>query len=73
MQEMQAFLAERGINVHVDATRTEHTHSCKIIVFNDECEVVADVYWRSWRPEVFESDWAEFEAKVRESFFGWWE
>lgn len=75
MQEMQMFLAERGIDAHVDVTNSgpnNENHSCEIRVFND-CDIFADVSWRSWRTDEFEKAWAEFEAKVKEEFFGWWE
>ena len=75
MQEMQAFLAERGIDAHVHVTTSGEgrNHSCEIQVFNSGCAIVASAKWYSWRSEDFEGDWAEFEAKVRSEFFGWWE
>ena len=75
MQEMQAFLAERGIDAHVYVTNSgdrNENHSCNIRVF-DVCEIFAEVSWKSWRTDEFEEDWAEFETKVRDRFFGWWE
>ena len=76
MQEMQAFLAERGIDAHVNVTTSgemNENHSCDIRVFNDDCKIFAEVGWDSWRTDEFETAWAEFEAKVRDGFFGWWE
>ena len=76
MQEMQAFLAERGIDAHVDVTNSGPNngyHSCEMRVFDDDCQVVGAVCYRAWYPEAFEAEWAEFEAKVKERFFGWWE
>ena len=29
--------------------------------------------WTDYKPEDFEAEWAEFEKKVKEEFFGWWE
>lgn len=78
MQEMQAFLAERGIDAHVNTTSFTSTwsgkteHACEITVFGDD-EIVAKGNWASYDAERFEVEWAEFEAKVRERFFGWWE
>ena len=76
MQEMQAFLAERCIDAHVDVTNSgpnNSYHGCEMRVFDDDCNIVGDVVYRAWCPEAFEDDWAEFEAKVKERFFGWWE
>lgn len=78
MQEMQAFLAERQIEAHVTTTvfkssadGTVH-HACEITVFGDE-GIVAKSSWGSYRTKDFEPDWAEFEKKVKDEFFGWWE
>lgn len=75
MQEMQAFLAERGIDSHVTTTACPNvsTHSCEITVFTAEAKVFANVRWRSYAREDFEADWAEFEKKVKDEFFAWWE
>lgn len=76
MQEMQAFLAERGIDAHVDTTVSgahNENHSASIRVFNDECKIVADVKWASYAQDAFEADWAAFEKKVKEEFLAWWE
>lgn len=78
MQEMQAFLAERQIEAHVDTTVFKSSvdeavhHACEITVFGDE-GIVAKASWGSYHAEDFEDDWAEFEAKVKKRFFGWWE
>lgn len=76
MQEMQVFLAERGIDAHVDVTTSGErgeNHSCDIRVFGDDCTMVANVSYCSWRTDEFERAWNEFEAKVRDLFYGWWE
>ena len=76
MQEMQAFLTERGIDAHVDVTTSWErgvNHSCDIRVFDNDCTMVANVSYYSWRTDEFERAWNEFEAKVRERFYGWWE
>lgn len=78
MQEMQAFLAERGIDAHVDTMGFTSTvngkteHACGITVFDDE-GIVAKTSWGSYHAEDFEAEWAEFEKKVKAEFFGWWE
>lgn len=75
MQEMQAFLAERGIDAHVTTTACPNvsTHSCEITVFSAESHIIATARWRSYAREDFEADWAEFEKKVKDEFLAWWE
>lgn len=78
MQEMQMFLAERGIDAHVNTTHfvssvsKETEHACEITVFGDE-GIVAKASWASYDPYRLEDSWAELEAKLKEEFFGWWE
>jgi hypothetical protein len=72
MQEMQAFLAERGIQSHVDITFCYKIHSCQITVWNDS-EIFAKCDWADYKQEDFEPEWAKFEKKVQDEFFGWWE
>lgn len=75
MQEMQLWLAERGVDAHVDMTKSgEGAHSCSIVVFNPaNNKVVASCYWRSWCMGEFDQDWPKFESDVKAEFFGWWE
>lgn len=78
MQEMQMFLAERGIDAHVNTTHfvstvsKETEHACEITVFGDE-GIVAKAGWASYDAERFEAQWDEFQLKVRMEFLGWWE
>lgn len=75
MWEMQTFLAERGIDAHVNVTTCRDLHSVEIAVFykeGDERKILS-VSWANYRADEFPAAWAEFETAVREKFFGWWE
>lgn len=74
MQEMQLFLAERGVDVHVDVTKSgDNNHSCCINVFNESNKIVARCDYRSWMIDEFAPDWAKFELEVKIKVLGWWE
>ena len=75
MWEMQAFLAERGIDAHVNVTTCGDIHSVEIAVFYKEGDgrKILSVSWANYRADEFPAAWTEFETAVREKFFGWWE
>lgn len=75
MWEMQAFLAERGIDAHVNVTTCRDLHSVEIAVFykeGDERKILS-VSWANYRAEEFDNAWTQFERQVADSIFGWWE
>ena len=77
MWEMQAFLAERGIDAHVNTTTAEsefgEIHSCDIHVFGPEKGEIISVSWANYRADEFDNAWTQFERQVADKFFGWWE
>lgn len=75
MQAMQLWLAERGVDAHIETTRSgEGNRSCRIVVFDpDNNMIVAECSWHSWCVDEFDQDWPKFESEVKDKFFGWWE
>lgn len=72
MQAMQNWLAQHEIISSITTTFGSFGQSCTMHVHGED-GIVADVTWRSYAAGEFEPDWAEFEKKVKDHFFGWWE
>lgn len=72
MQAMQNWLAQYEISATLTTTFGDFGRAVTMYV-HDQNGVVAGVSYESFRADEFEDAWAEFEAKVKDHFFGWWE